>query len=190
MPGAWAARHGVRLEHGYCFAFLSETAMLKLSLAPISALRPPHVRPFHASVVCQHLVGPSDPVSHLRPVIYDDAPPPPKKRECRALRVRFAADCVVGSVSSGSRRPVPVVELPTRASSRRGASSSLATSPMFAPPPVSVWSLCSLHVADRCRRSHSHRRRPSGKVLPTPCAVSWRRSGTACRHSFTTPSSS
>ena len=77
MPGAWAARHGVRLEHGCCFAFLSETAMLKLSLAPISALRPPHVRPFHASVVCQHLVGPPDPVSHLRPVIYDDAPPPP-----------------------------------------------------------------------------------------------------------------
>ncbi|PCH38017.1 hypothetical protein WOLCODRAFT_64292 [Wolfiporia cocos MD-104 SS10] len=30
------------------------------------------VRLFHSSIVCNHLVGPPDPVSHLRPVIYDD----------------------------------------------------------------------------------------------------------------------
>ncbi|TBU50826.1 hypothetical protein BD309DRAFT_907097 [Dichomitus squalens] len=35
------------------------------------------VRTFHASIARQHLVGPPDPVSHLRPVIYDDVPPPP-----------------------------------------------------------------------------------------------------------------
>ncbi|EPS98567.1 hypothetical protein FOMPIDRAFT_1148676 [Fomitopsis schrenkii] len=36
--------------------------------------RPP-VRHLHASLVRRHLVGPSDPVSNLRPVIYDDAVP-------------------------------------------------------------------------------------------------------------------
>ncbi|KAM5532051.1 hypothetical protein V8D89_014302 [Ganoderma adspersum] len=51
--------------------------MLRLSRAPTLALGPSHVRAFHASVARQHLVGPPDPVSHLRPVIYDDAPPPP-----------------------------------------------------------------------------------------------------------------
>ncbi|CDO69522.1 hypothetical protein BN946_scf184785.g27 [Trametes cinnabarina] len=36
-----------------------------------------YVRQFHVSLTRRHLVGPPDPVSHLRPVIYDDAPPPP-----------------------------------------------------------------------------------------------------------------
>ncbi|OSC99110.1 hypothetical protein PYCCODRAFT_1454052 [Trametes coccinea BRFM310] len=38
---------------------------------------PTHARQFHASLSRKHLVGPPDPISHLRPVIYDDAPPPP-----------------------------------------------------------------------------------------------------------------
>ena len=36
-----------------------------------------HGRSLHASLVRRDLVGPPDPVSHLRPIIYDDAPPPP-----------------------------------------------------------------------------------------------------------------
>ena len=51
--------------------------MLRLPRASSSASRTLHVRTFHASIARQHLVGPPDPVSHLRPVIYDDAPPPP-----------------------------------------------------------------------------------------------------------------
>ena len=35
----------------------------------------PQVRHLHASLVRRHLVGPSDPISNLRPVIYDDAVP-------------------------------------------------------------------------------------------------------------------
>ncbi|KIK57776.1 hypothetical protein GYMLUDRAFT_172092 [Collybiopsis luxurians FD-317 M1] len=36
-------------------------------------------RLLHASAtLSRHLVGPPHPISHLRPVIYDDAPPPPK----------------------------------------------------------------------------------------------------------------
>ena len=31
----------------------------------------------HSSICTRNLVGPPDPVSNLRPVIYDDAPPPP-----------------------------------------------------------------------------------------------------------------
>ncbi|KIP09561.1 hypothetical protein PHLGIDRAFT_67310 [Phlebiopsis gigantea 11061_1 CR5-6] len=33
-------------------------------------------RSIHASRTCQDLVGPPDPISNLRPVIYDDAPAP------------------------------------------------------------------------------------------------------------------
>ncbi|KAH9946080.1 uncharacterized protein BXZ73DRAFT_37743 [Epithele typhae] len=54
--------------------------MFRLPLAPpSSALRIRHASPrhLHASLARQHLVGPPDPVSHMRPVIYDDAPPPP-----------------------------------------------------------------------------------------------------------------
>ena len=40
---------------------------------------PSHVRSLHASLVRRDLVGPPDPVSHLRPIIYDDAPPPPPR---------------------------------------------------------------------------------------------------------------
>ena len=60
---------------------LSGTAMVRLPLSPPSSFlkssRPAHnhVRAFHASLSRKHLVGPPDPVSHLRPVIYDDAPP-------------------------------------------------------------------------------------------------------------------
>ncbi|KAI0362164.1 hypothetical protein OH77DRAFT_1466569 [Trametes cingulata] len=56
---------------------------LPLSLSSSSSLpvKAPHsARAFHASLSRRHLVGPPDPVSHLRPVIYDDAPPPPKPR--------------------------------------------------------------------------------------------------------------
>ncbi|KAJ8487891.1 hypothetical protein ONZ51_g3890 [Trametes cubensis] len=55
--------------------------MVRLPLSPPSSFlrssRPGHnhVRAFHASLSRKHLVGPPDPVSHLRPVIYDDAPP-------------------------------------------------------------------------------------------------------------------
>ncbi|KAI8998600.1 hypothetical protein BD414DRAFT_407322 [Trametes punicea] len=47
---------------------------------PSPRLRRPtttHARQFHASISRRHLVGPPHPISHLRPVIYDDAPPPP-----------------------------------------------------------------------------------------------------------------
>ncbi|PSR74095.1 hypothetical protein PHLCEN_2v10051 [Hermanssonia centrifuga] len=42
--------------------------------------RPPGVgiRAFHSSVACRHLVGPPDPISNLRPVIYDDGPSLPR----------------------------------------------------------------------------------------------------------------
>ncbi len=56
---------------------LSVTAMLRLLRAPTPSRQPTHARCFHASLARLHLVGPPDPVSHLRPVIYDDAPPPP-----------------------------------------------------------------------------------------------------------------
>ncbi|KAI0748168.1 hypothetical protein C8Q80DRAFT_1170501 [Daedaleopsis nitida] len=67
--------------------------MSKLPRAPFSPCRPCHVRSFHASVARQHLVGPPDPVSHLRPVIYDDAPPlpPPPVRHPYSLR-EFTGD--------------------------------------------------------------------------------------------------
>ncbi|KAG6900856.1 hypothetical protein C0993_009974 [Termitomyces sp. T159_Od127] len=35
------------------------------------------VRPFHSSSRMHNLVAPPDPVSHMRPIIYSDAPPPP-----------------------------------------------------------------------------------------------------------------
>ncbi|KAI0670337.1 hypothetical protein C8Q78DRAFT_1035721 [Trametes maxima] len=61
--------------------------MVRLPLSPpTSALPrkpPPYVRTFHASSARQHLVGPPDPVSHLRPVIYDDAPPAPPAPQVR-----------------------------------------------------------------------------------------------------------
>lgn len=40
-------------------------------------LRTRQIRTFHSSPLCRDLVGPPDPVSHLRPVVYDDAPLPP-----------------------------------------------------------------------------------------------------------------
>ena len=49
-------------------SILSRTAMLARPLRP-------QVRHLHASLVRNHLVGPSDPISNLRPVIYDDAVP-------------------------------------------------------------------------------------------------------------------
>ncbi|RPD66181.1 hypothetical protein L226DRAFT_609072 [Lentinus tigrinus ALCF2SS1-7] len=51
--------------------------MLRLLRASTPSFQPGHARCFHASLARSHLVGPPDPVSHLRPVIYDDAPPPP-----------------------------------------------------------------------------------------------------------------
>ncbi|KAI0374940.1 hypothetical protein BV20DRAFT_935221 [Pilatotrama ljubarskyi] len=57
---------------------------LPLSLSSSStsfAVKPRQgLRAFHTSISRSHLVGPPDPVSHLRPVIYDDAPPPPAPR--------------------------------------------------------------------------------------------------------------
>ncbi|KAI0831350.1 hypothetical protein BC628DRAFT_1415867 [Trametes gibbosa] len=55
---------------------------LPLSVSP-SALpktSTPGVRNFHVSASRKHLVGPPDPISHLRPVVYDDAPPPVAQR--------------------------------------------------------------------------------------------------------------
>ncbi|PBK96917.1 hypothetical protein ARMGADRAFT_989158 [Armillaria gallica] len=46
-------------------------------LGLLRSRRPPLGRLFHSSVPSRHLVGPPDPISHLRPVIYDDVPPPP-----------------------------------------------------------------------------------------------------------------
>ncbi|KAH9952016.1 hypothetical protein B0H21DRAFT_715369 [Amylocystis lapponica] len=40
-------------------------------------------RSFHTSPARCHLVGPSDPVSNLRPIIYDDAPPVPAELDAR-----------------------------------------------------------------------------------------------------------
>lgn len=34
-----------------------------------------HARQFHASALRAHLVGPPDPISNLRPVVYDDDEP-------------------------------------------------------------------------------------------------------------------
>ena len=54
--------------------------MVVLLRAPSSSpirFAPRHARSLHASLVRRHLVGPPDPISHLRPIIYDDAPPPP-----------------------------------------------------------------------------------------------------------------
>ena len=51
--------------------------MLRIPRTSPCCLNPSHVRTFHVSLSRKHLVGPPDPVSHLRPVIYDDAPPPP-----------------------------------------------------------------------------------------------------------------
>ncbi|KAI0780885.1 hypothetical protein BD413DRAFT_659999 [Trametes elegans] len=50
------------------------------SLPPhaLSRTTPSRARAFHASLSRSHLVGPPDPISHIRPVIYDDAPPPPR----------------------------------------------------------------------------------------------------------------
>ncbi|KAI0636925.1 hypothetical protein C8Q77DRAFT_1154813 [Trametes polyzona] len=45
-----------------------------------TARTPSSIRYFHASLSRRHLVGPPDPISHLRPVIYDDAPPPAAPR--------------------------------------------------------------------------------------------------------------
>ncbi|KAF5377076.1 hypothetical protein D9757_007736 [Collybiopsis confluens] len=49
-------------------------------LPPSSTLLPrTSLRLLHVSTVnARHLVGPPHPISHLRPIIYDDAPPPPK----------------------------------------------------------------------------------------------------------------
>lgn len=38
---------------------------------------PRRVRAFRISAVRRDLVGPPDPISNLRPVVYDDAPPAP-----------------------------------------------------------------------------------------------------------------
>ncbi|KAJ3883510.1 hypothetical protein F5051DRAFT_342841 [Lentinula edodes] len=47
-------------------------------LRPSSLSRCPCFRLLHGSAKMQrHLVGPPDPISHLRPIIYDDVPPPP-----------------------------------------------------------------------------------------------------------------
>ncbi|KAH9856928.1 hypothetical protein C2E23DRAFT_805982 [Lenzites betulinus] len=61
--------------------------MVKLPLSvPPSALAKramPCARNFrtlHVSASRNHLVGPPDPISHLRPVVYDDAPPPAAPR--------------------------------------------------------------------------------------------------------------
>lgn len=56
------------LSHDPAPSILSRTAMLARPLRP-------QVRNLHASLVRRHLVGPSDPISNLRPVIYDDAVP-------------------------------------------------------------------------------------------------------------------
>ncbi|KAF8921232.1 hypothetical protein CPB85DRAFT_1372403 [Mucidula mucida] len=40
-----------------------------------SLLRP--LRGLHSSASLWHLVGPPNPISHIRPIIYDDVPPPP-----------------------------------------------------------------------------------------------------------------
>ena len=50
------------------WSILSRTTMLAHPLRP-------QVRHLHASLVRRHLVGPPDPISNLRPVIYDDAVP-------------------------------------------------------------------------------------------------------------------
>ncbi|CAL1704551.1 unnamed protein product [Somion occarium] len=39
--------------------------------------RPNILRQFHASCCRLDIVGPPDPISHLRPIVYDDAPLPP-----------------------------------------------------------------------------------------------------------------
>lgn len=54
---------------------LSSAAMSVLPRRAQPLLR--QARLFHSSLVRADLVGPPDPVSHLRPVIYDDAPVPP-----------------------------------------------------------------------------------------------------------------
>ncbi|KAL1944478.1 hypothetical protein VTO73DRAFT_2908 [Trametes versicolor] len=63
--------------------------MVKLPLPlPRAALphKPPScARHFHASASRRHRVGPIDPVSHLRPIIYDDAPPPARERHPYSL---------------------------------------------------------------------------------------------------------
>ena len=51
--------------------------MVRLLRVHTSSLHPAPARCFHASLARAHLMGPPDPVSHLRPVLYDDAPPPP-----------------------------------------------------------------------------------------------------------------
>ena len=51
-----------------------------------------HVRSFHGSLVRADLVGPPDPVSHLRPVIYDDAPAPPSPTSHPYSLREFAGD--------------------------------------------------------------------------------------------------
>ncbi|OCH94942.1 hypothetical protein OBBRIDRAFT_788679 [Obba rivulosa] len=56
----------------------------------LNALRP-HSRLFHASAARAHLVGPPDPVSNLRPVIYDDAPPAPSNMHPYSL-TEFGGD--------------------------------------------------------------------------------------------------
>lgn len=63
--------------------------MVKLPLPlPRAALphkRSSYARHLHASALRRHRVGPIDPVSHLRPVIYDDAPPPARERHPYSL---------------------------------------------------------------------------------------------------------
>lgn len=50
------------------------------------------IRSLHITPVACHLVGPPDPVSNLRPVIYDDAlPPPPDPRHPYSLK-EFTGD--------------------------------------------------------------------------------------------------
>lgn len=41
----------------------------------LARLPRPQVRHLHTSLVCRNLIGPSDSISNLRPVIYDDAVP-------------------------------------------------------------------------------------------------------------------
>ncbi|KZT70170.1 hypothetical protein DAEQUDRAFT_668154 [Daedalea quercina L-15889] len=53
----------------------------------------PQIRRLHASLVRGHLVGPSDAISNLRPVIYDDAVPEPRTDVTHPYSLReFAGD--------------------------------------------------------------------------------------------------
>ncbi|KAH7921733.1 hypothetical protein BV22DRAFT_1018724 [Leucogyrophana mollusca] len=50
-----------------------------MSLA-LRAQRTARIRLLHTSAKAHDLVGPPDPTSHIRPVLYDTAPPPPRTK--------------------------------------------------------------------------------------------------------------